>query len=347
VPGLGQTGHNGAKAYVNFVNSQGGVCGRKVKLLAVDDRFDTGTNRSEHQRLMGEALGFAGAWSVVDDGGASVLQGTNVPDATLALSDQRIALPNNFSPNPIDLTADTNATDRMFAYFKQAYGASKGAIVWGAQASSRKRAQSFEADMRRAGIEVVVKVETAITQTDYTGVATQMKNAGADVVITALELGAMAKLAQALKQQNHALKVPFYGAQAYGRKFVQLAGAASEGTTLGLAYTPVEDAGSNPGMAQFKQWYERTSPGAEMDFFAITSWASTKLLLDAVAEAGPNPTRDQVMAKLRTKTDFDAGGVLAPRTNPAQKKASPCFLVVAVEGGRWVRKHPATGYDCG
>jgi ABC-type branched-subunit amino acid transport system substrate-binding protein len=347
VPGLGQTAQAGLKAYVNYVNSKGGVCGRKVKVQLSDDRLDTGTNRSETQRMANQVLGFAGSWSVVDDGGASVINGTNIPDVSLALSDQRIAMPNNFSPNPIDPTSPGSGITNILEYFKQSLGASKGAIVWPAQAAARKRAQAFQVDMKAAGIEVVNTSEVAITQTDYTGVATQIKNAGADLVITALEVGGMAKLAQAFKQQNYTPKVPFYGAQSYSKKFIQQAGAAAEGTTIGIAFSIAEDAPQNPAMAAFSQWYTRTNPGADPDFFAILSWASAAMLLQAVEQAGPTPTRDLVMAKLKVMTDTDAGGVLAPHVNPAGKKASPCFMIAKVQGGKWTRAFPAKGFQCG
>jgi ABC-type branched-subunit amino acid transport system substrate-binding protein len=347
VPGLGQTAQAGLKAYVNYINSKGGVCGRKVKVQLSDDRLDTGTNRSETQRMANQVLGFAGSWSVVDDGGASVINGTNVPDVSLALSDQRIGMANNFSPNPIDPSSPGSGITNILKYFKNSLGVTKAALVWPAQAAARKRSQAFKVDMQAAGIQVVNTSEVAITQTDYTGVATQIKNAGADLVLTSLEVGGMAKLAQAFKQQNYTPKVPFYGAQSYSRKFIQQAGAAAEGTTIGIAFDIAEDAPQNPSMAAFQQWYARTNPGADPDFFAILSWASAAMLLQAVEQAGPTPTRDLVIAKLKAMADTDAGGVLAPHVNPAGKKASPCFMIAKVQGGKWTRSFPAKGFQCG
>jgi ABC-type branched-subunit amino acid transport system substrate-binding protein len=343
VPGLGQTAQNGVKAYVNYINSKGGVCGRKLKFVGSDDRLDTGTNRSETQRLAKSAFAIVGSFSTVDDGGASVLSGTNVPDVGLSLTDQRKALPNNFSTNPAPPGAKTNGTTNMMKYF-HGQGVNKAAIVYAAQSTSRSGGLAYEPDMTAAGMQVVLKSEVAITQTDYTGVATQIKNAGADMVITTLEVGGMAKLAQALKQQNYKLKVPFYGGQAYSKKFLQQAGAAAEGTTLGVTYSPMEDAPMNPAVATFQQWYNRTAPGADIDLFAIQSWAATDMLVQAINKAGA-PNRDKVLAALKTFTKFDANGLVAP-INPAGKQPTPCFMVVAVEGGKWVRKFPAKGFQC-
>jgi hypothetical protein len=52
-----------------------------------------------------------------------------------------------------------------------------------------------------------------------------------------------------------------------------------------------------------------------------------------------------VLAALGTVTHFDANGLLAP-SNPAGKVPTNCFVVVRVEGGEFVRDHPASGFDC-
>lgn len=344
VPGLGQTAQNGVKAYVAYINSKGGVCGRKLKLVTSDDRLDTGTNRSETQRMTKSVFAMVGGFSVVDDGGASVLNGTNVPDVGLALTNQRKSLANNFSTNPLQPGAKSNGTTNMMRHFKEKYGVTKGAIIYAAQSTSREGGLAYEPDMANAGIQTVLKAEVAITQTDYTGVATQIKNSGAELVITTLEVGGMAKLAQALKTQNYVPKVPFYGGQAYSKKFLQQAGAAAEGTTLGVTYSIMEDAPQNPAVATFQQWYNRVAPGADIDLFAIQSWAAVDLLVTAINKAGA-PNRDKVLAALKTETAFTADGLVAP-INPPSKQPTSCFMVVSVKGGKWVRQHPAKGFQC-
>jgi ABC-type branched-subunit amino acid transport system substrate-binding protein len=346
VPGLGQTMVNGTKAYVAYVNSKGGVCGRTLKLVTGDDRLDTGANRSETARMKDEVLGFVGSWSVVDDGGATVIDGTNIPDVTLAISDRRAGLANNFSPNPIKPNAGTNGVVKMMQFFKATYGVTKAGVVWPAQSTAKAKAMSYINDMRAAGLQVVAQAEVAVTQTDYNGVATQLKNAGAELVITALETTGMARLAQACSQQNYHPKVPFWGAQAYGQKFLQQAGSSANGTLIGVAYSIPEDAARTPAIATMAQWYARANPGAELDFFAIMGWAATDIFVKALTAAGPQPTRDKVLGVLRGYHDVDADGVLAPHTDPAGKNPSPCFAVLGVDGGKWKRVAPASGFTC-
>ena len=345
IPGFGKTSQLATQAYVNYVNSQGGVCGRRLKLDTADDRFDSGGNRAQTAELSKKVLAFVGGLSVVDDGGATVLQGTNIPDVGLALSDGRIRLPNNFSSAPIDLADGGNAFVPALKYYKS-QGAVNGAVIWPGQAIARQRAQGYIKDMQRAGLNVVYTAEASVTETNYNGFATQIQQHKVDVLVTALEVNAMASLAKALKQQGYQPKFADYGPQAYGKQFLKLAGDAAEGTTLNIAYDIFEHRDQNPALSTMLEWFTRTAPGTDPDFFAIIAWASADLFVHALRAAGARPTRDSVLAELRKITDFDAGGILAP-INPAGKHWANCFLIIKVQNRQWQRVDPpTTGYRC-
>ena len=343
VAGFGQTGVNAVKAYVNYVNATGGVCGRQLTLETSDDRLDTGTNRSETQRLVGEVFGFVGGTTVVDDGGAAVLSGTpDVPDVALTIGSQRARLPNNFSPNPINPDQPGNGAIAPLRYFA-GQGVTSAAIVWPAQADARARGQAYQYDLQQAGITQIQTIEVAITETNYVRVAQEIANAGSQLVLTTLEVSGMARLAQAFEQINYHPQVPFYGAQAYGGKFLELAGTAANGTKLAVTFSIFEDAGAVPAMATFLEWYERTAPGSKPDFFAIMAWAAADMFTTALREAGGAPTRAAVVERLRAQTAYTGNGFMAPR-NPPAKVLGDCFVVITVENGAWRRVEPASGF---
>ena len=81
----------------------------------------------------------------------------------------------------------------------------------------------------KAGIPVVEKYAVALTATNFRSQATDMKEKKIDLVITIAEINAIANLAQAFEDVDYFPKVPFYGAQAYGQKLIQLAGPGRRG----------------------------------------------------------------------------------------------------------------------
>jgi ABC-type branched-subunit amino acid transport system substrate-binding protein len=344
VPGFGKTSQSAVQAYVNYANSQGGVCGRRLKLDTADDRFDSGANKSETEKLKAKVFAFVGGLSVVDDGGATVLQGSNVPDVGLSLSDARIKLPNNFSPSPIDIPDGGNGFVPALTYYKS-QGAASGAVIWPSQPIARARAQGYVKDMQRAGINVAYTAEVSVTETNYSGHAAQIQSKHVDVLVTTLEVAGMASLAKALKQQGYQPKFASYGPQAYGKQFIDRARDAADGVTLNLAYDIFENKGNNPAMATFLSWFQRTAPGLDPDFFAVLAWSSADLFVKALRAAGSKPTRDSVLAELKKVNSFDAGGILAP-IDPAGKHWAKCFVIVRVVNQKWQRVEPANGFHC-
>jgi ABC-type branched-subunit amino acid transport system substrate-binding protein len=139
--------------------------------------------------------------------------------------------------------------------------------------------------------------------------------------------------------------VPFYGAQVYGKKFLQLAGAAAEGTQVGLIFAIPEEAPANPAIAQFNTWYARTAPGADVDFFALAGWVAADMFVTALRGAGPDPTQAKILAELSKLTSYNGGGLVA-NINPAEKRAVGCFHMIEVKGGKWVKTFPAKGFQC-
>jgi ABC-type branched-subunit amino acid transport system substrate-binding protein len=343
IAGFGETGVNAVKAYVNYVNANGGVCGRQLTLVTADDRLDTGTNRAETARLLGEVFGFVGGTTVVDDGGAQELAATpDVPDVALTIGSQRARLPNNFSPNPINPDQPGNGAIAPLRYFAQ-QGVASAAIVWPAQADARARGQAYQHDLQQAGITNIKTIEVAITETNYVRVAQEIANAGSQLVLTTLEVSGMARLAQAFEQVGYQPQVPFYGAQAYGGQFLELAGSAADGTKLAVTFSIFEDADQVPAMATFLEWYQRTAPGSNPDFFSIMAWAAADMFTQALRQAGGAPTRAGVVEQLRTQNAYTGEGFMAPR-NPPAKVLGDCFVVITVEGGAWRRVEPASGF---
>ena len=345
IPGAGQPGIDGTRAYLEHVNSQGGVCGRRLRLVTGDDRTDPGQNRSEAQRLMRQAFGLVGGVSIVDAGTGQAVEGTDVPVVQVAVADNALASRNIFSPSPLDPTGEDGGSVPHWRYFHRAVGLQRVGIVVVSLASARARAVVYTKDIANAGLEVAGVHEVGLAETNFVAVAQQLVNEGADGFIALLDPVGAARLAKAAQQIGWHPRVAHYGAQNYGRTFLQLAGDAAEGALVPLAFDIFEDEG-NPAVARFNEWFARVAPGGAKDFYAAMGWASADMMVEALRAAGPAPTRRAVLEHLRGLTSFDAHGFLAP-CNPAGKVTSPYFMVATVEGGRWKRSFPATGFDDG
>ena len=264
----------------------------------------------------------------------------------MSVDDAALNSPNIFSPSPIEPTGTTAGSIPIWRFFAEHYGLRRVAVITLAISSARARADTYVHDIEAAGLEVAGFHEVALTETNYVSVAQQLENEQADGFISLIEPTGMSRLAHALRQIDYHPTVPFYGAQAYGGPFLELAGEDAEGAVLALAVSMFEDGPTNPAVAAFNEWFARTAPGRSPDFFAVLGWAGADMMVQALEAVGGAPTRDAVMAWLGNLTSFDAHGFLAP-CNPAGKVTASQFLVTTVEGGQWRRVYPATGFGDG
>jgi ABC-type branched-subunit amino acid transport system substrate-binding protein len=346
IPGLETGSIDSMNAFVGYLNSVGGICGRKVVLKIADDNLDASQNATATQSLANSVFAFVGSDSGVDQGGASVLQQTGVPDVGEALSSQRFDLPNNFSPQP----QPPGVNLAPYLYFKQRFpqAATHMAVLALNQSTALFETQDAMKGLQSIGYQFVYQdLNIEPTQTDFSADAQAMKSAGAQGLLF-LALGSYyADVARAM--QAAGLKMPFadYSSNAYDPAFIAQAGTAANGSVLygEDALYQGEDSASVPVVALFNKWYRAVSGGQAPNDFAAWGWMSGMLFVDGL-NAGGGLTRANLLNGLKQVTSFDAGG-LQTAANPAAKKPPPCYVVIDVTNQKFVRDAAnPTGFNC-
>jgi ABC-type branched-subunit amino acid transport system substrate-binding protein len=341
VTGFAEQFLTGVRAKLAQANAAGGVCGRKLEYLSRDDGFDAARNASQTRDLMSKVLAISGSFSTVDNGGASALAGSNVPDVSVAGTAERFNLANHVSHShfPTPATPFPELT-----YFAQ-QGVKTAVLVYVSLASARGLMDTYQAVLAKNGIQVVKRIELSPTQFSYDATARDVANSGAQLMIFLHELNAASSMAQALAKVPHKLEYPVYSSFSYGQNFLDLAGPAAEGAVTPLTFPPFEEAAGNPATREFIKWLQQVSPGDNPTYDALNGWTTTTLLLDSLATVPGPITRDAVLAALHKVGPFDAHGAWAPST-PNDKGSAACLVIVRVKGGKYVREAPAKGFLC-
>src|SRR5690606_31983828 len=121
--------------------------GRVIKMVVADDRFQSATNRAETDKLADQVLAFVASTSVVDDGGAPIIDAKGVADVSLATTKGRMSAKNNFSPNPIDPAPGAgNGLAGILEHLKRTDGISRPAILYQNVATGVNQANSYKVD---------------------------------------------------------------------------------------------------------------------------------------------------------------------------------------------------------
>ncbi|MHB1710420.1 MAG: ABC transporter substrate-binding protein [Acidimicrobiales bacterium] len=350
VPGIFEGADIGTQAYFNYINSQGGVYGRQLKLDAADSQTNCSQNENATQQLVGKVFAFVGSFSLYDNCGAQVLaQHTNVPDLSYALSSQAEQLPNNFSVAP--LQPGGYATG-MFSYYAHTLGSAVRHVgtIYPNIPSASASALAFNSAAQSVGWKIVYQDSVPATDTNFTADIVRMEAAGVKIFFTgALTAQDAATVVQEESQQNwHPINIiPI----AYAQNFVALVGSASaaDGVMGWNEYSLFfnhSDAQHIPEAALYQTWMQRTNPRQPEDLYSMYAWAEAALFVQALKAAGPRATRAGLLAQLHKITSFDANGLVAP-ANPGAKTPPVCYVLWQVQNGHFVRVNtPAAGYRC-
>jgi ABC-type branched-subunit amino acid transport system substrate-binding protein len=354
VPGLFQAAPYGAEAYFAYVNSQGGVFGRKLKLLNADSQTDCTANQNAHTNLMSKVFAFVGSFSVFDDCGTKILlEHPDVSDLSYPLGPETKANnTNNFPPQ----VAPLGYQNGMFCYWAQKYPdkvkhvgsiyANIPAVVT-SQKMIRHAAES-------CGWVWTDDIAVGATDTTYNAAINKLQRDGVTLIFEiATNAQGAAEMkrewdAQATGEQKNALwVVPI----AYASDFIERLGSAAQaegiiGHNLYSMFFNAEDAKNIPEVALFQKWMKLVHPRDALELYAMYSWAAAKLFVQELRAVGPRLTRKAFISAMRTVHAFDGGGIVN-ESDVAGKKPANCYLLWAIHNGAYSRVDtPADKFRC-
>ena len=342
IPGLGASAVGATRAYVAYLNANGGVCGRQVELKSADDGTDNGTFRSVLTQMAPTVLGLVGQDGGGDAGGADIVEQQQIPVVTTAFSTQFQDVSTVFDINPP--FKDTSRSIGKYRWLHD-QGVQTAALVYVAVDQSRDQIELTEKPlMQAAGIQIVSEQPLPLSTLNYDSAARTVANSGADYLLFLGGYEQNAGMATSMQGTGYHLKFADYFTT-YGTNFIDQAGSAAEGAISFAFALPVEDGGQNPEQAKFLEWMGQVSPDVALDVFADEAWASSKAFFDALTQLDGPITRDALVQKLRTFTAYDADGFYG-KINLGGKDNFGCYVGMQVVDGAWRRLVPADGFLC-
>jgi len=349
--GLFKGAVEGTQAYFDYVNSTGGVNGRKLKVDSADDGFTGATNKQATQAAVTSDTAMVGSFSLEDSYGGTVLAANpGMPDVSMVLDTTTGALPNVFQAVPLN----GGWQEGELQYFKQKFPSDVGAV--GTMVASLPSAQTDWAGekyvMQKVGYKIAYEADYGVANTDFTSNVIAMKNAGVKILFvdSMAETYASALLKNLVQQNFHPVVV--LGAATYTPKLVPDSGGPSavNGSYLAMSTTLYQgqDAAQVPAVSTFLHWLNVASPGFAPDLYALYGWVSAQLFVQALQNAGTNPSRGSILAQLGKVTSFDGNHIIGPN-NPAAKTVGNCYLIGQVANGEFQRLDdpPVSGPDHG
>jgi len=344
----------GTQAYLDYVNSTGGVNGRKLKIDSADDNFTGATNKQATQNAITNDFSLVGSFSLEDNFGGTLLAANpGMPDVSNVLDTTTGKLPNVFEPVPLN----GGWQEGPLQYFKKKFPSdiNAAATLVGDLPSAQHDWAGEKYVMEKVGYKIIYDQTYGIAQTNFDQNVIAMKNAGVKILfVDSMAESYASGLMKSLTAQNfHPIVI--LGAATYTNKLAPDSGGAAavngdyleQSTTLYLG----QDASAVPSVASFLHWVNVAQPGFTPDLFTLYGWLSAQVFAQALQAAGSNPSRGSLLTQLNKITTFDGQHIIGPN-NVAAKAPGNCYLIGQVVNGDWQRldnppiSGPNHGFRC-
>jgi len=347
VTGLFKSAQVGVEAYFDYINSQGGVYGRKLVLDSHDSLFQQPVVTAASNEIAKNDLAFVGNYTLLDPAVKPVVDANAVPNIGSPIGTALAADPNTYDPAP---STDEIADLGPFQWFKEKFpqAIKHTAILYAAASPSATETYGvLKSELGDLGYQIVYARGFGAFETTFPADVVHMKSLGVQFFWFDGPANYAATIAKEFALQN--FNPIDYEVAGYGSNLVQLGGSAVNGMYLPLASALFlgQDARTTPIVATFDKWMNQVDGTDPIASWGASSWASADLFVQALKAAGRNPTRASLVAALNHITSFNAHG-LVPTSNPAQDIPSPCWLLAQVKNGviQRVPPSPVSGFIC-
>lgn len=340
--GLNQGVFDTADAFQKWCNDQGGINGRKLVLEKRDAQLLYYPDQVAY--TCEKALALVGGIAALDaDGAVKQVECAlpNVPAA--AVSPRQTLAPYTFQPlpNPVNTYLVGPAL-----WIKNTFpGVADKAAALNSNLSVTNLQVARQVDAYTAvGFNFIYKQALALAETNFLPTVLDMKNRGVEYMTFSSTYEKVIPLQKEMMAQGWKPEVQEMETNFYNAKYPAQGGAAVEGTYVRLTAWPVEEADKNPAMAEYLAALKAAVPNAEPELLGIQGWSASLMAAQALKNLGSNVTRTGFVSELQ-KINAWTGGGLHGTSDPGQNKPAPCFIMMQIKDGKFVRAYPLQDKD--
>jgi branched-chain amino acid transport system substrate-binding protein len=344
---VGKPYAQGVRDGVAWTNENGGINGKKIRLVDVDYGYKIPEAVAAYKRMVGEEkVILINGWGTGDTEGlkAQVNQ-DKVPYLSASFSGHLT----DPSKTPYNFFVAPSYSDQLRAWlhwvkddWKDKSRKPKVAFFYGDNAYGKSPIEAGRRYCKELGIDLVDEEILPGTFQDATSQLLNMKQKGADYAYVNVTTTWISIVLRDAKKLGLTTK---FGSNPYGfsEALPQVAKEAAEGVTGVMPHVPWGE--KVPGMKRLMDFHQKNHPGDTHDALYVRGWTYVLVWTEALrrADKAGALTGEGVKAALETFKDFDLGGLTNPITyTPQDHRPSTKTAIYQIKEGKLVR---LTEYD--
>lgn len=298
------------KAYLEHINVEGGIHGRKLELYVKDDGYDPSRTPAAARALVerDEVFAVVGAIGTANaKAAAPILERAGVPFFTPASGAAWLTSPEGPS-NVRSVYLPYETEGRLIAeHLVTEMGLKSLAVIYQDDDFGREGLAGLEAGAKAAGGAVQASAPVTPTDTDVSGaVAAALEGEPDALVLYVAPMQAVLVGRKLAGRPERPQLVTSFVLNDPG--IIARAGPEVWEGTLTAVVSRLADDENDPSVRQLQQILRRHAPSLYRGGFAMSGVRFIQPLLEALERAGPDLTREKLFTALESLDDYRGGG---------------------------------------
>jgi ABC-type branched-subunit amino acid transport system substrate-binding protein len=311
------------------VNRQGGIHGRRLRLLSLDDRYEPALTLRNTTQLIDRdkvfaLFGYVGTPTV--KAVLPLVDKNKIPLIAPLTGAQLLRQPHR--PMVFNLRASYHTEiDRMVDYLVRS-GRHRIAIVYQNDAFGQDGLRGAEQALKRHGLKPVASASVERNSSQTGGAARKVQAATANAVLIVAAYPSSASFSREMRQRGSTaqlMNVSFVGTRA-----LQASLRSHEASGIGVAQVvPFPWNERVPVVKEYQHLMRRQHAKPHFGFISLEGFLAAKMTVEGLRRAGPAPSRQRLVAALETLRDHDLGGYrvqLGPQNHNGSNYVELTFL---------------------
>lgn len=326
----------GATIAFEEINAAGGVNGRKLEWISLDDESSPPKAIAAYKRLVDQEKVFAifgPAASAVGQALVPILNASTTPTFVSIFSTPAVTEP----PIPMlfrtGVMNDRQQGSAIADYVVDNLGAKKIALVSQSDEYGKRGGEAVVARLADRKMSLVSNEVFNISDTDFTAQISRTLQTDPDVLIVYGYPNPSAIITRQAKQLG--LKAKIMGANSAGsRKYPEIVGEAAAGTQNVLALKVLPE-GDDPAAVKFRATFEKRFPDlarqGRPDMGDVLGYGGALVFLEGLKRAGPQLTQTGFVKALETLKGFETGLTLPTTFSATEREGNQSAKIVEIQ----------------
>lgn len=344
----GQGVQRGYEAWAAYVNEHGGMLGRPVELKILDDQSNADRVAADYERLINQdgvdlVVGpfstrlVIPAAQVAQDYGFLFVEPAGAADEVFEQGFEHV-----FYAAPAVASDHYNHLVEYILAMPEDERPATAAYASMDDPFSQATAYGLRDQLQEAGVETLVDAVYPPNTTDFSGIAAQIADSGADLVVGGSQYQDAVNMVLALQQLGYQPKMAVFSGGPTNPDFVDAVGGRADGILTPNGYTPIAPWPSN---VEFVEYYTdiHGNPPSEDEANAWTTGQVVMAAVEAVGCADPDPECQSQLIEWLHSNEVDT--VVGPLSWDADGRPQGAHLIQQIQDGAAVIVLPADAQE--